>query len=423
MGAIIRLNALVAAAFLLALMLSLFGLMRQAKSDIQRELEAGMAVAAQLADDVQLNPARLPSLLEADLRHLTLYKLSAGMSPPPLRIDAVPAWFADWVWPAATSRLEHRVRPPGGDTLVLVANPEDELEEVWESALQVFALFLGGALLSIGAITWGLLQGMRPFGQVLAALDQIQRGHFTARLQAYSVPEANRLASHFNRMAQALEQEQADNRHLTRELMALQEKERAYLARELHDDLGQYLTGIRAQAYLIGQMADQPVLVAKTAPRIVHDCEAMQQGFRRLIRSLHPVILEPLGLEESLKSLVEQWQQSSGIHCQLTITSLPLLSNETSTHLYRLLQEALNNVARHAHATRTEIAIHTHGSRLHVQVTDDGKGLASDVRPGVGIRSMHERARYMDANLTLCSTPGNGLKLMLDLPVITGVKT
>lgn len=422
MRAVVRLNVLVAAAFMLALMLSLFGLMRQAKTDIQRELEAGMAVAGQLIEDVQHNPARLPSLLAADLRHLKLYRLSAGMSPPPLRIEEVPGWFARWIWPVSSPQIERRVFLPDGHTLVLIADPEDELEEVWESALQVFALFIGGALLSIGAITWGLSQGMRPFGQVLAALDQIQRGHFTARLQAYSVPEANRLASHFNRMAQALEQEQADNRRLTRELMALQEKERAYLARELHDDLGQYLTGISAQAYLIGQTANQPELVAKTAPRIVTDCEAMQKGFRRLIRSLHPVILEPLGLEESLRSLVEQWQQSCGTHCQLSIRSLPLLSDETSTHLYRLLQEALNNVARHAQATRVVISIETRGQRLHVSVIDDGQGIPVGVRPGVGIRSMHERARYMDATLTLSSEQGSGLKLMLDLPIVSGVE-
>ncbi len=422
MRAVVRLNVLVAAAFLLALMLSLFGLMRQAKTDIQRELEAGMAIADQLVVGIQHNPGQLETVLSSHWRHLKLYRLVPGVSPPPLSVTEVPRWFADWIWPAAMPQIERRVPLPDSHTLVLMADPEDELEEVWESALQVLILFCGGALLSIGAISWGVSRGMRPFGQVLAALEQIQQGQFTARLQVYSVPEANRLAGHFNRMAQALEREQADNRRLTRELMALQEKERAYLASELHDDLGQYLTGIRAQAYLISQTAGQPDLVAKIAPRIVSDCEAMQQGFRRLIRSLHPVILQPLGLEESLRSLVEQWQQSSGIQCGLTISALPLLSDETSTHLYRLVQEALHNVARHAHATGVSITMDRQGKRLHLRIADNGLGLAEDVRPGVGIRSMHERARYMDAKLVLSSAPGGGLTLTLDLPVVTGVE-
>ncbi len=418
MKAVVRLNLLVASAFMLALLISLFGLMRQAKTDILRELQAGMAVADQLLEQVAQDPERLEPLLAIEWRHMHLAVLSAGQSPVPLEMDEVPEWFASWIWPQDMPSIERRRPLADGRTLVVMADPADEMEEVWESALQVFALFMGGAALSIMAISWGLSQGMRPFGQVLRALDQIQQGHFTARLKSYSVPEANRLASHFNRMAEALEQEQADNRRLTRELMVLQEKERSYLARELHDDLGQYLTGIRAQAYLISQVSGDAEKVSKSAPLIVRDCEAMQQGFRRLIRSLHPVILEPLGLEESLRSLAEQWQRSSGVNCRLGINGMPLLSDETSTHLYRLLQEALNNVARHAQATQVEIGMKVRGETLNVRVEDNGQGLAADVRPGIGLRSMHERARYMNADLHLSSAAGGGLRIELSLPLV-----
>lgn len=418
MKAVVRLNLLVASAFMLVLLISLFGLMRQAKTDILRELQAGMAVADQLLEQVAQDPERLEPLLAIEWRHMHLAVLSAGQSPVPLEMDEVPDWFASWIWPQDMPSIERRRPLADGRTLVVMADPADEMEEVWESALQVFALFMGGAALSIVAISWGLSQGMRPFGQVLRALDQIQQGHFTARLKSYSVPEANRLASHFNRMAEALEQEQADNRRLTRELMVLQEKERSYLARELHDDLGQYLTGIRAQAYLISQVSGDAEKVSKSAPLIVRDCEAMQQGFRRLIRSLHPVILEPLGLEESLRSLAEQWQRSSGVNCRLGINGMPLLSDETSTHLYRLLQEALNNVARHAQATQVEIGMKVRGETLNVRVEDNGQGLSADVRPGIGLRSMHERARYMNADLHLSSAAGGGLRIELSLPLV-----
>ncbi|WP_417532495.1 histidine kinase [Marinobacterium stanieri] len=418
MKAVVRLNLLVASAFMLALLISLFGLMRQAKTDILRELQAGMAVADQLLEQVAQDPERLEPLLAIEWRHMHLAVLNAGQSPVPLEMDEVPEWFAYWIWPQDMPSIERRRPLADGRTLVVMADPADEMEEVWESALQVFALFMGGAALSILAISWGLSQGMRPFGQVLRALDQIQQGHFTARLKSYSVPEANRLASHFNRMAEALEQEQADNRRLTRELMVLQEKERSYLARELHDDLGQYLTGIRAQAYLISQVSGDAEKVSKSAPLIVRDCEAMQQGFRRLIRSLHPVILEPLGLEDSLKSLAEQWQRSSGVDCRLGISGMPLLSDETSTHLYRLLQEALNNVARHAQASQVEIGMQVRGDTLNVRVEDNGQGLSADVRPGIGLRSMHERARYMNADLHLLSAAGGGLRIELSLPLV-----
>ncbi len=425
MRAVVRLNLLVAAAFLLALLLSLYALMHQARSDIRRELSSGMRMAEQLLMQAVRYPEQLDSLLQVELRHLNLQVLPAGVSPTPESWGGgdTPDWFAALVWPAHQPLFERRIPLNEQEVLVLIADPADELEEVWESALQIFWLFFGAALLSSAAISWGVSRGMRPVAQILQALDRIQHGQFNARLGNYSVPEVRRLADHFNRMAEVLEREQSDNRRLTRELMALQEKERSYLARELHDDLGQYLTGIHAQAYLLSKASDRADIVAKTAPLIVRDCEQIQQGFRRLIRSLHPVILEPLGLEESLRSLAEQWQRSSGIECQLLLRTLPELPDEESaTHLYRLLQEALNNVARHAQATRVCISLLRCGDHLSLRVQDNGQGLPAELRPGVGLRSMQERARYMNASLELTSAVGQGLLLKLDLPLPGGAQ-
>lgn len=423
MRAVVRLNLLVAAAFVLALLLSLYALMHQARSDIRRELSSGMRMAEQLLTQAVRYPEQLDSLLQVELRHLSLQVLPAGVSPQSIAVSyrTTPAWFQSLVWPDDQPLFERRIPLNAQDMLILVADPADELEEVWESALQILWLFMGAALLSSAAITWGVSRGMRPVGQILLALDRIQQGQFSARLGSYSVPEVRRLAHHFNRMAEALEHEQADNRRLTRELMALQEKERSYLARELHDDLGQYLTGIRAQAYLLTKACDRPDLVEKTASLIVRDCEQIQQGFRRLVRNLHPVILEPLGLEESLHSLAEQWQRSSGIECQLTLHSVPELPDrESATHLYRLLQEALNNVARHAQATRVCVSLTRCGGNLSVRVQDNGQGFPENLHPGVGLRSMQERARYMNAALELVSVTGEGLLLKLDLPLCRG---
>jgi len=426
MRAVVRLNLLVAGAFLLALLLSLYALIHQARSDIRRELSSGMRMAEQLLTQVARHPEQLETLLDVELRHLSLQVLPAGVSPVSEEQSetATPHWFAGLVWPSNQPLFERRIPLDARRILVLIADPADELEEVWESALQILWLFVVAAILSSLAISWGVGRGMRPVGQILEALDQIQQGRFNARLGNYSVPEVRRLADHFNRMAEVLEREQSDNRRLTRELMALQEKERRYLACELHDDLGQYLTGIHAQAYLLSKASGRADLVAKTAPLIVRDCERIQQGFRRLVRNLHPVILEPLGLEESLRSLAEQWQQSSGIECRLLLRPLPELPDEDSaTHLYRLLQEALNNVARHAHATQVCINLSQAGNNLSLRVQDNGQGLPVDVRPGVGLRSMQERARCLNARLELMSAEGQGLLLTLDLPLSGSAKT
>ncbi|MGB2130630.1 MAG: hypothetical protein ACPHXW_04330, partial [Marinobacterium sp.] len=114
MRAAVRLNLLVAGIFLLALMLSLFGLMRQAKTDIQRELVAGMALADQLVEQVEDDPGRLDRLLALELRHMHLMKLAEGEFPNPPVNQEVPGWFAGWVWSADMPLIERRMMLPDG---------------------------------------------------------------------------------------------------------------------------------------------------------------------------------------------------------------------------------------------------------------------------------------------------------------------
>lgn len=219
-------------------------------------------------------------------------------------------------------------------------------------------------------------------------------------------------------MAEALEQERQGNEQLTRQLMKLQESERGRLAHTLHDDLGQYLTGIRAQAFVISQVSERPEQVAETAQRIIQHCDEMQQSFRHLIRDLHPVILEQLGLGDALRNLVEQWQQTSGVQCHLQLPApFPELSGDFASHLYRLAQEALHNVDRHARASEVSLVLtHLPGS-LRLQLKDNGSGLRADSRPGVGMRSMHERARCLGSALQLDSVAGGGTTIRLEIPL------
>jgi len=99
----------------------------------------------------------------------------------------------------------------------------------------------------------------------------------------------------------------------------LQERERTYLAQTLHDDLGQYLAGIRAQVCLLRMVADQPTVVEHTAQALELNCERLQQGFRALVQDLYPVVLQHLPLAEAFGLLVSQWQDSQGIDCQLRV--------------------------------------------------------------------------------------------------------
>lgn len=419
MKGLLRLNLLVSLVFVVAFMLTLFGLIRQGEKDIEREIGASIHFAEQMIEAVQYDPSRLQPLLNGNTRHVRFYLDEIHEDDP--AEEEVPRWFSDLLEPEGAF-LERPWRYPlsNGQQLYVVAMPDDEIDEVWESALMLAVLFVGGALLSNLMIFWGVRQGLKPIEQLLTTLEQgpVKGDRFQPRLQHYSSPEAEQLAKHFQRMADALEQEQHGNRQLTRQLMELQESERTRLAHTLHDDLGQYLTGIRAQAYMIKQAASRQDMVEQTAERIVGHCDEMQQSFRHLIRDLHPVILHQLGLRDALCNLAEQWRDTSQLALDVELDEqLPALDTERAGHLYRLIQEALHNVTRHARATKANLRLCKVAEELRLEVRDNGCGLLPESVPGVGMRSMHERARYLGGVLQLESVSGRGTTIQLNMPL------
>ncbi|WP_081960816.1 sensor histidine kinase [Nitrincola sp. A-D6] len=373
-------------------LLAFAALVQQGKTDVQRELAASRELAQLLSTLAEGDRQRLHLLEQAELRHVVISVKHSIQLEDLDGSDEVPKWFFQLIWREDLVQDANTLYLPDGRRMWLLANPFDEVEEVWESVVLVFVLFVATYLVAAMAAFYGRRLGLKPF-QLLATC--------------------------YSTLANALELEQKSNQHLTGELMALQEKERAYLARELHDDLGQYVTGIRAQSYLISQTPDDAMLVKRTAEIIIEHCQAMQEGFLRLVRSLHPVILEPLGLGQSLQSLATQWQQSSGISCSILVPDcVPPLQKDAATHLYRMVQEALNNVARHAKANRVSIDLRLIETGLELVVDDNGQGLQANMVQGVGLRSMYERARCMNANLRLVSKAGQGLKIIVKVPVL-----
>jgi two-component system sensor histidine kinase UhpB len=123
-------------------------------------------------------------------------------------------------------------------------------------------------------------------------------------------------------------------------------------------------------------------------------------------------------LAEAITLLVEQWQGRQGIDCRLRLSAqLPTLSAPDKTHLYRMLQEALTNIARHAGASQVRVRLQHHGARLRLLVRDNGRGAVQPQRPGVGLYSMRERARSLGADLRIISHPGAGWALTLSMPL------
>ena len=417
MSALWRINLWVCGFFALVTLACMGLLVHQALADVERELQSAEAVVEYLSETAERDPASLQPRLTRSLRHVRVRWLEPGEAERLPVQDGLDAWLGRLLF-AEARHSERVLQLQDGRRVQIVVDPRDEIDEVWDSLQQLLSLCGLALALSLLTIRWAVRRGLGLLDDLLRALQQVSGGQLNVRLRAQGLPEARQLATHFNRMTDALEQARADNTALTQTLLAVQEQERTQLAQTLHDDLGQYLAGIRAQACLLRLVADQPDTVERTVRELEHNCEHLQQGFRALVHGLYPVVLQHLSLSEAFGLLVEQWQGRQGIDCQLRVSAqLPPLSAPDKTHLYRLLQEALTNISRHAGASEVRVRLQHHGGHLRLLIRDNGRGARQPPRPGVGLHSMFERARSLGGELRVISRPGAGWALALSMPL------
>jgi len=243
------------------------------------------------------------------------------------------------------------------------------------------------------------------------------RRYFEARRQL-----AQRLSIE-DRLAEAL----AENQRLAQQYLDMQEHERKALARDLHDELGQYLNVIKLDAVAIRDAGNgvKPV-VAVAARAIIDNLDRVYGVVGNLIRQLRPAGFDELGVAAALEHCIGEWRaRLPGTAIDLSIdVDLDALDESRALALFRLVQEAMTNIARHAHATRVSIRIAgdaESGARemLAVSISDDGCGVDLRLpRVGLGLVGMRERVTAFGGGLALESQPGNGFKIRASLPVV-----
>jgi two-component system, NarL family, sensor histidine kinase UhpB len=216
--------------------------------------------------------------------------------------------------------------------------------------------------------------------------------------------EVQSLAAAFNEMLERLETERRESGRVA---SAAQEEERRRIARELHDEIGQVLTGVMLQL-------DDPE--AREAVR------RSLENVRRIARELRPETLDDLGLLSALRALSTTAAAHEGLHVerQLDIGELEL-DPEVELAVYRVAQESLTNVMRHAGASEVLLSLQQLDGALRLTVRDNGSGLADDSSQlGTGIQGMSERALHVGGRLTIGSLPGEGTEVRLDIPLPKG---
>jgi signal transduction histidine kinase len=185
---------------------------------------------------------------------------------------------------------------------------------------------------------------------------------------------------------------------------------------ELHDELGQSLTALKANLLSLeaGQAGDG--LKLEDCVRLL---DGAIQNVRELSHLLHPTILDDFGLDAALRWLAEGFTTRTGIEVDYQSAFAGRLPEDTETHLFRICQEALTNVARHSGATRVEIRLRQEGERIKLAIADNGRGLAGGRRAedaGMGLIGMRARARNVGGELTIRSTEGAGVKVEANVP-------
>jgi len=208
-------------------------------------------------------------------------------------------------------------------------------------------------------------------------------------------------------------------RRLAAHLISIREEERAHIAREIHDELGQVLTGIKMEVGWLQKRLKEPALLEKcdSMARLI---DSTVQTVRKIATGLRPEMLDDMGLIAAVAWQAKEFQKRTGIRCRTKLPPESKIDLEISTTAFRIFQEILTNVARHARATRVDIDLELTPEALRLEVVDNGVGIpSSDLngRKSLGLLGMRERALLFGGEVSIMGTPGQGTRVSVSIPI------
>ena len=211
-------------------------------------------------------------------------------------------------------------------------------------------------------------------------------------------------------------------RALTARLQSVREEEQTRIAREIHDELGQALTGLKMDlAWLTQHLPPAAKSLAQKTAAMSGLIDNTIHSVRRIASGLRPEVLDEAGLGTAIEWQVREFQKRTGIRCRVMLPEQePILERDQATAVFRILQEVLTNVARHAHATRVDAELAVFPNELQLEVQDNGRGISEDqMRSGksLGLLGMRERALLSGAELDIAGVRGAGTRVTLSVPL------
>jgi signal transduction histidine kinase len=215
-------------------------------------------------------------------------------------------------------------------------------------------------------------------------------------------------------------------RALAARLESVREEERTQLSREIHDELGQLMTGLKMDlAWIRKRILEVGGHAADTMMGRVQQMNGLLddsiQTVRKIAGQLRPALLDQLGLMPAMEWQAKEWQSRTGIICQIDmLIEEPHFSHEQATELFRVFQELLTNIARHAEATKVTVVLDEVENEMYLEVRDNGRGIREEEinRPvSLGILGMEERAARIGGRIIFTGEPGKGTTVRVTIPI------
>ena len=201
----------------------------------------------------------------------------------------------------------------------------------------------------------------------------------------------------------------------------IREEEKSKVARELHDELAQSLTALKMDTnWVRDNVAVAPQQALQKLDEMMVLIDGAVASTRRIASDLRPLLLDDLGLVPAIEWLAGNFSQRHGVACRLSVAEDLELQEPYATAVFRMVQESLVNVAKHAGATQVDVRVELRDGKILLEVSDDGKGfdVAVPRRPGsLGLMGLHERAELLQGTVTLTSTPGAGTRVDIRMPL------
>lgn len=435
----LRVAALAAICFIAVAAYALFDSDRVARAKAAR-------IAEIVARDISLQQARAQWLSVSDTSTTDLQGIAALLEPGlciayrdnagAFRQGVCSGALADEIAaPASFASLYRAIFRPGEPISVPVVvagsargvavvtfDAATQIGQSWREAsrlLSIMAFALAGLCLAVYA---ALARALRPTRAIGTGLQQLAANDLSARLPSFDLAELSAISGVFNTLAQRLQTTLAERNALTRKLIAVQDEERRHLARELHDEFGQSLSAIAAQAAAAAHTAEREY------PPLYEECRGisrttahMMEALRGALVRLRPPDVEELGLTLSLESLVASWNgfEKGRTRFHIAVTGdVDGLPPGVSASLYRIAQEAITNATKHAHARNVQLRLEAGEADIALSIEDDGEASGASLAPkaGMGLLGMQERVVSLGGTLQFERPEAGGARLVARIP-------